>query len=73
MPRAIEIPAADGTIDAHLFTPAGAQGPLPGVHFITEHYRGAAHGFTAKDAPSYDAAADALHHRRLAMLLEETL
>ncbi|MBB3331320.1 hypothetical protein BDK63_002203 [Halomonas campaniensis] len=47
MPRALDISAADGTIDAHLFTPAGA--------------------------PSYDAAADALHHRRLAMLLEETL
>ena len=44
-----------------------------GVHFITELYRGAAHGFTAKDAPSYDADADALHHKRLAMLLEETL
>ncbi|MBA2781248.1 dienelactone hydrolase family protein [Billgrantia kenyensis] len=44
-----------------------------GVHFTTELYRGAAHGFTAKDAPSYDAAADALHHKRIAMLLEETL
>lgn len=44
-----------------------------GVHFITELYRGAAHGFTASDAPSYDADADALHHRRLAMLLAETL
>lgn len=44
-----------------------------GVHFTTELYRGAAHGFTAKDAPSYDATADALHHKRLAMLLEETL
>lgn len=44
-----------------------------GVHFTTELYKGAAHGFTAKDAPSYDAAADALHHKRLAMLLEETL
>ncbi|MDN3556483.1 dienelactone hydrolase family protein [Halomonas maura] len=44
-----------------------------GVHFTTELYQGAAHGFTAKDAPSYDAAADALHHRRLAMLLDETL
>ncbi|MBB3189976.1 dienelactone hydrolase family protein [Halomonas cerina] len=44
-----------------------------GVHFTTELYQGAAHGFTAKDAPSYDAAADALHHKRLAMLLEETL
>ncbi|TDO01467.1 MULTISPECIES: dienelactone hydrolase family protein [Halomonas] len=44
-----------------------------GMHFTTELYKGAAHGFTAKDAPSYDAAADALHHKRLAMLLEETL
>lgn len=44
-----------------------------GVHFTTELYRGAAHGFTAKDAPSYDAVADDLHHRRLATLLEETL
>jgi carboxymethylenebutenolidase len=43
------------------------------VHFTTELYKGAAHGFTAKDAPSYDAAADALHHKRLALLLEETL
>lgn len=44
-----------------------------GVHFITELYKGAAHGFTAKDAPSYDATADVLHHKRLAVLLEETL
>ncbi|MDI5985346.1 dienelactone hydrolase family protein [Halomonas sp. M4R5S39] len=44
-----------------------------GVHFTTELYKGAAHGFTAKDAPAYDAIADALHHKRLAMLLEETL
>ncbi|QOR37711.1 dienelactone hydrolase family protein [Billgrantia diversa] len=44
-----------------------------GVHFTTELYKRAAHGFTAKDAPSYDEAADALHHKRLAMLLEETL
>ncbi|MDI5891688.1 dienelactone hydrolase family protein [Halomonas rhizosphaerae] len=44
-----------------------------GIHFTTELYKGAAHGFTAKDAPSYDAAADALHHKRLAMLLEEAL
>ncbi len=43
-----------------------------GVHFTTA-LQGAAHGFTAKDAPSYDAAADALHHKRLATLLEETL
>ncbi|MCK2044700.1 dienelactone hydrolase family protein [Chromohalobacter moromii] len=44
-----------------------------GVHFTTELYKDAAHGFTAKDAPSYDAAADDLHHKRLALLLEETL
>ncbi|WP_431026049.1 dienelactone hydrolase family protein [Halomonas sp. H5] len=44
-----------------------------GVHFTTELYKGAAHGFTAKDAPAYDATADALHHKRLVMLLEETL
>lgn len=44
-----------------------------GVHFTTELYKGAAHGFTAKDAPSYDATADALHHKRLAMLLGEVL
>ncbi|MCI0509819.1 carboxymethylenebutenolidase [Chromohalobacter marismortui] len=44
-----------------------------GTHFTTELYKGAAHGFTAKDAPSYDAAADALHHKRLSQLLEETL
>ncbi len=44
-----------------------------GVHFTTELYQGAAHGFTAKDAPSYDATADALHHKRIATLLEETL
>ncbi|GHC23502.1 dienelactone hydrolase family protein [Aidingimonas halophila] len=44
-----------------------------GVHFTTELYKGAAHGFTAKDAPSYDTAADDLHHRRLSQLLEETL
>ncbi|MGE4534487.1 dienelactone hydrolase family protein [Halomonas sp.] len=44
-----------------------------GVHFTTELYRGAAHGFTARDAPSWDASADALHHRRIAQLLEETL
>lgn len=44
-----------------------------GVHFTTELYKGAAHGFTAKDAPTYNVTADALHHRRLAMLLGETL
>ena len=44
-----------------------------GVHFTTELYKGAMHGFTAKDAPSYDASADALHFKRLFTLLEETL
>lgn len=44
-----------------------------GVHFTTELYRGAAHGYTAKDAPVYDPAADALHYKRLFTLLEETL
>ena len=44
-----------------------------GVHFTTELYKGASHGFTAKDAPVYDAGADALHFKRLFMLLEETL
>ena len=44
-----------------------------GVHFTTEFYKGALHGFTAKDAPSYHSAADALHFRRVFTLLEETL
>lgn len=44
-----------------------------GVDFTTELYKGAAHGYTAKDAPVYDAAADKRHHKRLAMLLGETL
>ncbi len=43
------------------------------VHFTTELYRGALHGWTARDAPVYDAAADALHYKRLFALLEETL
>ncbi len=43
------------------------------VHFTTELYKNAAHGYTAKDAPVYDAAADALHYRRLFTLLEETI
>src|SRR5699024_10432782 len=44
-----------------------------GVHFTTELYRGAAHGYTARDAPVYNAAADALHYKRLFTLFEETL
>lgn len=43
------------------------------VHFTTELYRGATHGYTARDAPVYDAAADALHYKRLFALLEETV
>lgn len=43
------------------------------IHFTTELHKGAAHGFTAKDAPVYNAAADALHFKRLFTLLEETL
>ncbi|RAH38362.1 MULTISPECIES: dienelactone hydrolase family protein [unclassified Halomonas] len=45
-----------------------------GVHFTTELYRGAPHGYTAKDATgSYHAEADELHYKRLLTLLEETL
>ena len=44
-----------------------------GVHFATELFGGAMHGFTAKDGAAYDAAADALHFKRLFALLEETI
>ena len=44
-----------------------------GVHFTTELYAGASHGFTTRDNPAYDARADALHYRRLFTLLGETL
>jgi len=44
-----------------------------GVHFCTELYKGAGHGYTAKDAPVYDAQADARHYRRLLTLFEEAL
>jgi carboxymethylenebutenolidase len=44
-----------------------------GVHFTTELYKGAAHGYTAKDAPVYNADADARHYRRLFTLLRETI
>ncbi len=44
-----------------------------GVHFTTELYAGAAHGYTAFDTPAYDEAADARHYKRLASLFEETL
>ncbi len=44
-----------------------------GVHFTTELFGGVMHGFTATDAPAYDAAADALHFKRLFTLFEETI
>ncbi|MES1925612.1 dienelactone hydrolase family protein [Salinisphaera sp. T31B1] len=44
-----------------------------GVHFTTELYKGAAHGYTASDAPVYNAEADTLHYKRLFTLFEETL
>jgi hypothetical protein len=36
MPRSLAIPAADGTIDAQVFTPASASGPLPAVVMFTD-------------------------------------
>ncbi|MDL4864443.1 dienelactone hydrolase family protein, partial [Halomonas elongata] len=36
MSRAIDIPAADGTIDALIFTPDNADGPLPAVVLFTD-------------------------------------
>lgn len=44
-----------------------------GVDFTTELYKGAAHGFSAADAPAYDARADQRHYKRLFTLLTETL
>lgn len=44
-----------------------------GVDFTTELFKGAGHGFTASDAPVYDAAADARHYKRLLTLFGETL
>ena len=44
-----------------------------GVHFATELYAGAMHGFTANDGPAYDAAADALHFKRMLALFKETI
>lgn len=44
-----------------------------GVDFSTELFKGAAHGFTATDAPAYNAAADARHYKRLLTLFEEAL
>lgn len=44
-----------------------------GVHFATELYVGAMHGYTAADVPAYDEAADARHYKRLSTLFEETL
>lgn len=36
MSRAIDIQSADGTIDAHVFTPDGTSGPRPGVVLFTD-------------------------------------
>ncbi|RJS91154.1 dienelactone hydrolase family protein [Salinisphaera sp. Q1T1-3] len=44
-----------------------------GVDFATELFAGAAHGYTAFDAPAYDEAADARHYKRLSTLFDETL
>ncbi|MEV5505706.1 dienelactone hydrolase family protein [Streptomyces orinoci] len=44
-----------------------------GVPFHSEVYRGAHHGYTAKDASPYDAAADARHLHALVRLLRRTL
>ena len=44
-----------------------------GVHFTTEMFGGIMHGFTATDASAYDAAADALHFKRLFALFGETI
>lgn len=44
-----------------------------GVDFATELFKGAAHGYTAQDAPVYNKAADARHYKRLFTLFEETL
>ncbi|MBE7213074.1 MAG: dienelactone hydrolase family protein [Gluconacetobacter diazotrophicus] len=44
-----------------------------GVHFATELFRGAAHGWTTADAPSYDAEKDALHYERIFWFLGEAM
>lgn len=44
-----------------------------GVHFTTELYAGASHGFTTRDHPAYDARADRRHYKRLFTLLDEAL
>ncbi|WP_423822069.1 dienelactone hydrolase family protein [Salinisphaera sp. SPP-AMP-43] len=44
-----------------------------GVDFTTELFKGAAHGYTAKDAPVYNSAADQRHYTRLFTLFSETL
>lgn len=36
MPRAFDIPSADGSIDVRLFTPAGAAAPLPAIVLLTD-------------------------------------
>ncbi|MES1924011.1 dienelactone hydrolase family protein [Salinisphaera sp. T31B1] len=44
-----------------------------GVHFTTELYADARHGYSASDVPAYNEAADARHYKRLLTLFEETL
>ena len=46
---------------------------LAGVHFTTELFRGAMHGFTTPDGAAYQADADALHFKRLFTLFEESI
>lgn len=58
-------PADIGRLDAAL--------AAAGIHFTTELFKGAHHGYTAKDSPAYDAAANARHYKRLFSLLEETI
>jgi carboxymethylenebutenolidase len=43
------------------------------VHFSTELFRGALHGFTTQDSPTYDKTADTLHYKRIFNLLAETI
>ncbi|MDN5863850.1 MAG: dienelactone hydrolase family protein [Gammaproteobacteria bacterium] len=44
-----------------------------GVHFTTELYRGAGHGYSTSDAPAHDEVAEARHYKRLFTLLKETI
>ncbi len=37
-----------------------------GIHFTTELFKGAFHGFSVQDSPAYSPEADAPHLRRIA-------